>query len=138
MRPKPRSHMPSIVARMNSMGLIRPIARCSCHCATVTLRKSGVNGAGEQVPTRISGSGHTDRIFSRPSVTGVIGDDGNDLCTCCAANFLGGGQQALFAARRDIQFHAFSGQRFGAALAQSGTAAVDQRLAALDAQIHVF
>src|SRR3546814_3958206 len=67
MRPHPRAIMPPKTALVNSIGDSRPVSIPERQSSEVMPLQSGVYGGGEQVATRMSGSGQASRISSRPA-----------------------------------------------------------------------
>src|SRR3546814_10666344 len=67
MRPHPRAIMPPTTALANSIGDSRPVSIPERQSSEVMPLQSGVYGGGEQVATRMSGSGQASRISSRPA-----------------------------------------------------------------------
>src|SRR3546814_4637889 len=62
MRPHPRAIMPPKTALVNSIGDSRPVSIPERQSSEVMPLQSGVYGGGEQVATRMSGSGQASRI----------------------------------------------------------------------------
>src|SRR5262249_24064345 len=134
-RPNRLVIMPSTVALIRKIGVSMLASSARSHASRSHSRKSP-GGGPPALFTRMSGLGHAWSSCARTARVRDLPRPGRAAHAGRVANLLRGRLECVLGARVDREIDTLAGQRHGAALAEALAGGADDRVLALDSQIH--